>query len=220
MKKVAFTILVSIIMIFISPSLIWSQSSDLLIKLEQEPLFNEINIVPGDFITRTITVTNLSQTDTYLFGIATYDEIDNEDLATQLKLEIFDDDDNIVYGKASDPKTLADLFAESEFSEIEGKGYEINLVTLSPEETQEIKMKVSFPTSAGNEWQNKETIFSFGLGWVGEALDGDIAGEDTKSQISKVLGTVLSKTGQNILIGLIIGGGLILISKKLITKKA
>lgn len=200
MKKV---ILLSLLLISLAtPNVIHAQSSDLLINPESDPLFNETNWVPGASVSKTITVTNLSETDTYMFGVATFDEQDVDELASQLKLEIIDQYGVILYGTAETPKTLANLFEETEYSTVPGKGTELNLTILPPQDTNIITIRISFPEESGNEWQDTETVFSFGMGYTGSIL-----GEQTTAEkIVKEVGDILGATGQTTTWAVILGG--------------
>lgn len=195
-------IVIVIVGFLLSSTYTYAQDSALRVVPESKPLFNELNLLPGDIITKKLTVTNTSSTDTYSFGIATYDEIDNSGLGAQLALRIYDQSGTVYYGGTSGKKTLADLFNETDYSTIPGEGNEITLSNITPNETKEFYVEVTFVDSSGNEWQEKSTEFSFGLGY-----NGTILGEETKNE-PKILG----ETGQSILIGSLVGTVLVSIA--------
>jgi hypothetical protein len=214
MNKVIFKIFIIIIgavLIFAMPQNALAQ--DLSITYETVPLFTEGDIKPCDVLTKTTTVTNNSTTSTYLFGIAMFDELDPDGLAGILEIRIYNTATGAnLYGGPIDPKTLADIYTETQFSNDPATpGTEVYLLTIAPGQTFSIAMEIIFPCDSGNVWQKTSTEFSFGMGWTGSVL-----GEETKEE-GKILG-VLSKTGQNILAGLGIGAALILITVKIIKK--
>lgn len=209
MRKAA-RILVTIFLMLSVYHPIYAQETDLSITLETDPLFSEDDFLPGDSSSKSVTVTNLNTTDSYVFGIATFDEVDDDNFASQLGLIITDDLGRTLYGGAGDPKTLADLFDETEFSTSAAiPGSEITLFTLAPLETRIVTLTVSFPEDSGNEWQLAETVFSFGIGFTGVIL-GEEEAPPTIPEVVEEIGEVLGATGQNILP--IMGGSLFLIS--------
>lgn len=186
-------------------------AQDLQITYESEPLFDEDDIKPCDVITKTTTVTNTSTTATYEFGIAMFDELDPDGLAGILEIRIYDQNGNNLYGGVTNPKVLADIYAETQFSDNPTTpGTEVYLLTIAPGATYTISMEIIFPCESGNIWQATSTEFSFGMGWTGSVL-----GEETKKEEGKIL----SATGQSILAGLAIGAGLIFVARKAIFKK-
>lgn len=192
-------------------------AQDLSVTFEEDPLFDESDVKPCDIYTKTFTVTNLSTTDTYSFGIATFGEVDDDGLAGVMEVVITDQDDNVLYGGPADPKSLADLHDETEFSDDPATpGTEIFLLTVGPGETYTVSVTVTMPCELGNEWQLTETQFNLGVGWVGTVL-----GEEEEPPAVLGIPEVLGETGQNILLGLAVGGGLlaILIAGYLINKK-
>lgn len=163
-------------------------AQDLSVTWEEEPLFYETDVKPCDEYTKTFTVTNTSTTDTYLFGIASYGEIDDDNLANEMYVEMIDQDGNILYGGPGDPKSLLDFHDETEFSDDPATpGTEIYLITVGPGETYIISVMIGMPCELGNEWQRTETSFNLGVGWTGSVL-----GEETE-------GEILGATGANII---------------------
>lgn len=213
MKKVirkTATILFTIFLILSVYRPTLAQNTDLSIDLETDPLFSEDDFLPGDSSSKTVTVTNLNTTDSYVFGIATFDEIDDDNFASQLGLVITDDLGNTLYGGAGDPKTLANLFDETEFSTSAAvPGSEATLLTLAPLETRIVTLTVDFPEDSGNEWQLAQTVFSFGIGFTGVILGEEEAPPIIPAVVEQI-GEVLGATGQNILP--IMGGSLFLLS--------
>ncbi len=186
-------------------------AQDLVITYESQPLFDDNDIKPCDVLTKNTTVTNTSTTVTYQFGIAMFDELDPDGLGGILNVRIYNTaTGQNLYGGPTDPKTLADIYAETEFSDDPATpGTEVYLLTVAPGATYTISMEIIFPCESGNIWQATSTEFSFGMGWTGSVL-----GEETKKEEGKILGA----TGQNILAGLGIGAALILITVKIIKK--
>ncbi len=208
-------VLITVFMLFCintSSAFAQAQPNDLFVVYEDSPLFSEPDVKPCDVYTKTMTVTNTSTTVTYLFGIATFDEIDPDNFAGILSVRIYDGSGTNIYGGPTNPKTLADLFTETAYSDNPSTpGTEVLLLTLTPGATATLTMEVKLDCAVGNEWQAKTTTFSFGTGWTGSVM-----GEKTEDK-----GDVKSaQTGQSILAGLAIGTGLILIGRRLLKKKS
>jgi len=118
------------------------------------PIFTVANASPGDVETRTVTVTNNAPTlrPVGVRGI----EQGGDTLKSILQIEIKVDGTS-VYG-AGGTKTLEQFFTES------AGPNGIFLTNLNPSQTKSIDFIVTFPTSAGNDYQNKSTIFDLVIG--------------------------------------------------------
>jgi hypothetical protein len=120
------------------------------------PLFNIINLKPGDEQNRNIDVKN-NNTVTKLVtvkGIRTQGTGNNPKLETSLEIFI-KDGSNIIYGTGSSTgsKNVSDFFADS--VSING----IGLGLINPNQQKTYNFHVIFPSPSGNEYQSKSVIF-------------------------------------------------------------
>lgn len=118
--------------------------------------FNATNMLPGDSAEKDISITNNEDVPRI---IAIKGELveEEKDFAGILDIEITQGA-AFIYGGPGDPKKLDDFLADS--SAPNG----IILFPLDPDETAAFNVKVHFPSSAGNEYQNAKVIFNLFLG--------------------------------------------------------
>jgi hypothetical protein len=136
----------------------------LTVTFPQTPLFNIANATPGDSpITKTVTVDNggtISQM-IAVRGVRTGGAGTDPKIETTLDL-VIKDGSTPLYGTGSltGPKTVADFFTES----ANPNGVMLGLI--SPGGHKTYSFTVSFPSSAGNEFQAKSVIFDLTFGVI------------------------------------------------------
>lgn len=118
------------------------------------PIFTVTNAAPGDIETRQVLVTNNAPTFRPV-GVRGVEQ-GGDTLKNILQIEIKVDGTS-VYG-AGGAKTVEQFFTES--SGPNG----IFLTNINPSQTKSIDFIVTFPASAGNDFQNKSTIFDLTIG--------------------------------------------------------
>jgi hypothetical protein len=155
MNKVSKTILISTITVFgigilLVPSTS-AQAQNLVVQFEQTPLFNEINFLPGDGITRWVKVTNNSNR-TQAIATEAIHVNDADSLGDVLNLEI-KKGELILYDDA-----LSEFFGAGEFllSNLAGHGAQT-----------QYDFKVSFDSATGNPFQGKTLGFDILIGFQG-----------------------------------------------------
>ncbi|XOU94653.1 MAG: hypothetical protein ACNFW9_01155 [Candidatus Kerfeldbacteria bacterium] len=182
------SIIIIAILIFV-PQTAKAELGDLDVVFSHDPLFFETGIVPGDTASETITVTNNSTEEKTIgikfIGTSTFD------LDDQILFEIFENG-NIIYGGSSDPKSLANLLDLGE----------ISLIKIQKSETKTLTINADFPTSVGNPYQLKSSIFNIQIGYILPKILGDETEIkypiETKKPI--VLGVELPVTGGQLLL--------------------
>jgi hypothetical protein len=123
----------------------------LVVDFESAPLFAEANVLPGDAVARTITVTNTgSESEMVEF---TFENVIPGLLAEEMELAVRDE------GALYVLNTFEALFAGGPYS----------LGTVSAGSAREYTFTAGFPTSAGNPLQNESFGFDIRIGFVGEA---------------------------------------------------
>ena len=115
-------------------------------------IFMEPDMKPCDRLERSISISNLKSLSRPITirGSKTSEE---KNFSQVLEIKIFKDG-NLIYG----PKTLKQFFLESK--SISG----VSLGTLAGNSTSTYKLRVEFPCSAGNEYQQAKLVFSLKIG--------------------------------------------------------
>jgi len=121
-----------------------------------QPIFEVPNFLPGDSETETVQIINGAST---IRSVGVRGEWVSElkDLADVLDFRISEGGTDL-YGGTTGIKTLTNFFAES--SGPDG----IELFSVGPGETRTIDFTVSFPESAGDEFQNARIVFDIIIG--------------------------------------------------------
>lgn len=163
MKILSKTILISLIalfgagVLFIQPTL---AGPSLTVEFEQNPLFSNTDIKPGDSVTKWIKVTNHYYDQTkpiaveaiYYPGFPDSNNVPTDDLSRALDI-VISQGATVLYNK-----TLYDFY-------VDGETY---LSDIGPEQTIQYDFTISFPSEKENEWQNKTTGFDILIGFQGE----------------------------------------------------
>lgn len=120
------------------------------------PLFNITNMKPGDVVSKTIIVTNdaLSDRPVAIQGIKT-NGLGNLEQVLDIVISKGGID---VYGGTTGAKTLSNFFADS------AGPNGIPLSTLSPNQTADYVITVTFKQTAGNEFQSTNVVFDIKIG--------------------------------------------------------
>lgn len=118
-----------------------------------QPIFTVNNMLPGDCEAKTITVTN-DDTMPIAMAVRSDEETQNKNLPDVLQITITRNA-NVIYNQ-----TVAQFFADSDT--LDG----ISLEQINDGETQSYEFKICMLTSAGNEYQNGQTIFDLIFGEV------------------------------------------------------
>ncbi len=157
-KKIAILFLVfSLFLTSASPIL----ANGLLIEFETDPLFDEVNFLPGDNITRWIKVKNTDSNSRKV--IAKIEGInDPDDLSEQMNIIINDNNDIIYFNN-----TLNNFFSQKE----------INLGIVTPNESRQYNFSVNFNFSTPNPYQKKTLEFDIIIGSEGDDGGGGGGGE-------------------------------------------
>jgi len=132
------------------------------ITFEQEPLFQELNFLPGETITHWISVENISpETQPIGIEVINYSTSSNDWLAEQLILEISENSTKLY------ESSLAGFFTAGE----------IKLSDLEAGATTTYFFKVTFLSQAGDTYQGTQVSFDFRIGALGkESIGGEIPG--------------------------------------------
>lgn len=127
------------------------------------PIFTVNNMAPGQMQDRYIDVTNSGAITRIVSvrGVKTGGVGGDPKLETVLDL-IIKDGATPIYGTGSPtgPKTLADFFTDSNST----SGIKLNLLGVGGHKTY--NFKVTFPSSAGNNFQNKSVVFDLTFGVI------------------------------------------------------
>ncbi|MFC1750804.1 hypothetical protein ACFL2V_18590, partial [Pseudomonadota bacterium] len=124
-----------------------------------DPVFEVTGFMPGDCETRTIDVENTGL-DTAKIAVKSQNEIDTDNLSTQLHFRIYEDAIDLYGGTAtSGAKLVSDFFVDSA-SFPSG----IRLTDVAPSASTSYHFEVCFNDSAGNEYQKTSTIFDIVFG--------------------------------------------------------
>jgi hypothetical protein len=161
MNKIAKTILISAIMILgaIVPATFTLANGLLNIVFEQQPLFQEVNFLPSESVTRWIEVENKSsETQSIGVEVINYSSCRSNCFSDQLNLTIGDGSINFY------TSSLTNFF----------KAGEIKLSDLAVSEKIKYFFTVTFLSESGNEYQEKEVSFDFNIGALGkESIGGE-----------------------------------------------
>ena len=152
-KKLLLTSIILFTAFIFFPQPANAELGDLEVIFSHDPLFQEINILPGDSATETFTVTNNTEEEKTIgiefIGTSTH-ELD------EMLYFAIEEDGNIIYGGPSDPKTLTDLLNLGE----------ISLTNILPNSTTAMTISANFDTRAGNPYQLKASIFDIKVGFI------------------------------------------------------
>lgn len=123
-----------------------------------DPIFVVNNMAPGDMEDRDVDVTNDAPSPRPV-GVRGVETSDIGGLKTVLDIVISEGGTDLYGGTSpTGPKTLDQFFAESAGPD------GIFLFDLAPSETKTINFKVTFPESAGNEFQATSVVFDLIIG--------------------------------------------------------
>ena len=131
-------------------SFLSAEAAGLGVVFEQDPLFYNTNIAPGDVVARTVTVTNTSP--------------ENQSVYMDTKNETSDGLADLLYLRVDDgtpTNYFADYFTQL-FSETQ-----VSLGTLLPSETRVYTFTASLSSSADNTYQSKTMGFDLCVGFSG-----------------------------------------------------
>lgn len=120
----------------------------------EEPLFNFDNLAPGDAIVKDVQVTNNGALPHFIStkGVRTGPPEEGPLIETVLHLSVFENADVVFEG------TLEEFFDQSQ----EDDGVPLSI--LNPSGTTTYTFQIVFPTTAGNEFQNKTVVFDLIFG--------------------------------------------------------
>ncbi|MBU0963771.1 signal peptidase I [Patescibacteria group bacterium] len=146
--KIFLLLLTITVGLIIAPSTyaITKDSGDLTIKYPEEPIFNEINIAPGYFASKSFSVTNNADSEKFL-GIK-FRSGSAQQLDEVLHFSI-QKNNKTIFGGSNDKKTLSNLVSKNE----------ISIDTLRAEEDTNYSITAELLPSIGNEYQGKTSIF-------------------------------------------------------------
>lgn len=130
----------------------FASTPDLQITWQENPLFTVINMLPGDSVTRTVTVKNLSTSIKPLGIRGVPTSATPSSFPTQLKLKILENSLEIKN------YTLAEFFTAST-----NDGF-VAFTNLHPGSTAVYTFIVTFDQASGNAYQNAQVIFDLILG--------------------------------------------------------
>lgn len=160
MKKLSKILIISLLAV-LGTSLFWissanAQPSNLEVQFENDPLFNEASFLPGDAVTRQVTVTN-NTTETQKIGTQAVGVSDPDDLGDVMYLEIKQGVTLLYTG------TLSDFFNAGEI-------YLSDLAGNSANTTY--NYSITFDSNAGDEYQGLGLGFDIAVGFFGEESVG------------------------------------------------
>jgi hypothetical protein len=135
------------------------------------PLFDEDNLVPGGTVIKELEVNNSHGEACTLELDARSGDVGEVDLADRLFTVIRDVVDR--YGvsdgsAAASNKTISDLFGDSP----------VSLGVLAANSITNYEWAVTFDVEAGNDWQDKETIFDFDVVFTCDETEGGGGGDE------------------------------------------
>lgn len=141
-----------------------AQAVDILdINFEQQPLFSNANILPGDEIIRYVEVRNKDSENSYTIATKADNVTNSDGLGDVMYLTIFNHDTNEIYYE----NILTDFFNAGV----------VELSDLGPGETIKYDYKIYFQNTAGNAYQNKTLGFDIVVGdGNSESVGGEIGG--------------------------------------------
>lgn len=115
------------------------------------PIFDEVNILPGDNFEKSINITNNK----------------DEDLKVSMKTILGEDPDNIFLGKLNIVSSLNSVIIyNGDFSGFLNEDYDLG--DLEKGDDMEINFKVLFPQNSGNEYQGKSFNFDIKIIFIGK----------------------------------------------------
>lgn len=205
LKKILPVYIIIIAVIIFIPQTAKAELGDLDVVFSQDPLFQEISILPGDDASETITVTNNTDEEKTIgiefIGTSTH-ELD-EMIYFTIK-----ENGNVIFGGSADPKTLAELLNLGE----------INLTNLLSNSATTMDISAEFDFKADNPYQLKASIFDIKVGFIYFESNPKILGDETEikypieTKKPIVLGVELPVTGGQLLLILIVALILLLVS--------
>lgn len=160
---------------FLGMVLFWSNSAfattgSLIITFEDDPLFKEADLKPGDSVSRWVEVSNntgeikriITEAINYP-GFPDSDSVPTDDLSRVLMIVISKNGTDLYGGSSlTGLKSLYNFYQDSE------NYLEIYLSDIGNGETIQYDFTISFPYDEGNEWQEKTTGFDILIGSQGE----------------------------------------------------
>jgi hypothetical protein len=120
------------------------------------PLFNEVNWVPGDSVTRTLTIKNGGSA-IHDFAVAVNHECNPQVLSQVLRFQVKKGEENLLDVHLSDIAS----------------GQELYLVSIAPDEQINLDFTISMD-DVGNEYQNLKACFDLTVGFVGQVEGGEV----------------------------------------------
>lgn len=131
-----------------------------------QPVFSSQNLKPGDVVSKTIDVKNTSSggREAMVRGVWTGGVGDSPALEQVLTM-VISDGSTILYGtgSATGPKTVQNFFTDSVFPSF------IPLTSIGGNQTKSYTMTVTFPLTAGNEYQGKLLQFDLYIDTTAQA---------------------------------------------------
>lgn len=150
--------IISLIIVSGFPNLALAEPPHLVVHFEQNPLFQGANIVPGDGVSRTVSIiNNTDTTQTVITTTSNFTGCDINCLAKALTLTITDGESSYFSG------TLYDFYKTSL----------VELGELNSGETKTFTYTVFFPTDSPNDFQNQSTSFDLVVGFRGGETTSD-----------------------------------------------
>ncbi len=145
-----------------------SAVSPLVVEFEQTPLFNEVNFLPGEGITRWVKVTNESGQPQriaaeainypgFVSGAPRPHSVPDNDLSRALAIIIKEKGGNDLYGGSTGQKYLYDFYQTGE----------VYLSDISTGGDKTYEFEIIFPSEKKDEWQTATTTFDILIGFQG-----------------------------------------------------
>jgi len=135
---------------------------NLSVNFQYDPLFSELDVKPGDSVTRTVTVTNNSDSSQQV-ATESINEVDNEGLGSAMWIDISDSSGPLY------SNSLATFLSSGE----------ITLSSLAVGESETYSYTISFPNTDDNTLQRTTLGFDLCVGFLGgDLLCGEIPDDD------------------------------------------
>jgi len=190
--KIIFTVLGIAVLsgVLLCGNVVEAADDGLVVEFEQEPLFSETNLSPGDTVTRWIKVTNNSDSSQKI-------AIKVDDIQECSEAECLSDVLNIVIEESG-----IELY-DNLLTQFYNEG-EVFLSNLDSGNNTQYDITAAFPETAENEYQNKTTGFDLIIGFqvTGEVAGAAIGSEGEKviKKVGKVLGAATGSSVLNIIL--------------------
>lgn len=165
MQKTIKTILIGLVVTFGTGFLLipltFAQAQDVDIQFSPNPLFKELNILPGDSFTGTINVTNNTSSAVTISIRAKDYSNSSDDLSQALTIELKEDSSSLYLDSLSNFYTAGEIT----LSEVVSGG------------SAQYDITVLFPIEKGDEWQGKTTNFDIVVRYSGDGgVNGEVSG--------------------------------------------